>query len=212
MLMFPRIFITAVMKCLFFTNTTTKCKGPFAQKKNRAANLAWHPHTACPPSRGGTSHMRMPRIMVETSGAPVVQHIQIVPAVSIAALAPCGFPASAALSPVQAMYAVRGSVVENIPTVVVLHTLLSLRAALTPSCVGLGWSCPVASGEGIITCTVVRCHSSVFFSLPAALYCSTVASLCAPVSDTSSICEGFGLRHAILQWIYFMERHARFVR
>ena len=79
--------------------------------------------------------MRMPRIMVETPGAPVVQHIQIVLAVSIAALAPCGFPASAALSPYE------GQLLRTSLLTLCYTHYFSLRAALTPSCVGLGWSC-----------------------------------------------------------------------
>ena len=39
-------------------------------------NGAWHHQTTCPPSRGGISHVRVPRIMVETPGAPVVENIQ----------------------------------------------------------------------------------------------------------------------------------------
>ena len=66
----------------------------------------------------------MPRIMDETPGALVVENIQLVIAVSFMAIAPCGFHlARASLVASTGMDAARGSVVENIPTVGVLHKL-----------------------------------------------------------------------------------------
>ena len=65
--------------------------------------------------------------MVETPGAPVAENVQHVLAVSCTALTPCGFHrASAALSPVQAMYVAEGHFFKNIPAVGVLHTSFNL--------------------------------------------------------------------------------------
>ena len=71
--------------------------------------------------------MRMAHIMDKTPGAPVVENIQLVFAVSFYAPAPCGFHrASASLVTSPGMDAARGSVVENIPTFGVLHKLSNL--------------------------------------------------------------------------------------
>ena len=84
-------------------------------------NGGWPPQATCPPSRGGFSHVRMPRITVETAGALVVENIQLVfyctcaMWISSRQCQPCRQPGRVRR---------RGSVFENIPTVVVLHTLL----------------------------------------------------------------------------------------
>ena len=82
--------------------------------------------------------------MDETPNASVVENIQLVVAVSFISLAPCGIHlSSASVVASTGMDAARGSLVENNTTVGELHKLFhkSLKAALTPSCVGLGWSC-----------------------------------------------------------------------
>ena len=57
--------------------------------------------------------------------------------------------------PVQVIHAARGSVVENIPTVGVLHTLLVFEGCVNAIRVLTQMSCSVACGVGIITCEVV---------------------------------------------------------
>ena len=80
---------------------------------------------------------------------------------------------------------------QNIPTVGVSHT----HFQSFEGCVNaiLRWTrqvvflrrCHVQSHrEGIITCTVMRCDSAVSFCWAATFVCTSVASLCAPVSHT----------------------------
>ena len=96
------------------------------------------------------------------------------------------------------MDAARGSVVENIPTVGVLHKLLK---KIFEGCVNtiLRWTRLVvflrlerASALAQLCDVTLPC-----LFLPATFVCSTVASLCAFISHTVSICEGCALRHGI---------------
>ena len=172
---------------------------------------------APPNNMPGSSHVQMPRITVETPSAIIVENIQHVFAVSFTDLRHVGFIAPVpALCPVQAMYARTRSVVENIPTVGVLHTLLIFEGcvkARRPSCVGLGWSC--SSGD-VMSSRIRRghrhLHSSAVFLIAKNILSARRWRACVPLSRTQGQSTTVMLCATPSSSRILVERHARFVR